>query len=162
MTPPPRARAATTSRGAGSPPAAAAASSGSRSPTARTCGSRGSACGKRLRGGSARSWLAPSHRPRCYYFEGSRLERLQLGAAQSGQKELTVGRDTELAIARPLVAPGTALLEEEGVGRKLELAVSHSIAQQHLPAGERCAVLQAPERRDRALVEQRDNATVRD
>src|SRR5258706_8879018 len=138
MTPPPRARAATTSRGAGSPPAAAAASSGSRSPTARSCGSRGSACGKRLRrrGGPARSWLAPSHRPRCYYLEGSRLERLQFRAAQPGEKELAVRRDTELAIARPLVAPGGALLEEKSVGRELELAVSHAIAQQQLPAGE--------------------------
>src|SRR5467141_1693683 len=150
MTPRPRARAATISTGAGSPPAAAAASSGSRSPTARTCGFRESACGKRLRrrGGSARSWLAPSHRPRCYYLEERRLERLQFGAAQPGEKELAVRGDTELAIARPLVAPGGALLEEKCVGRELELAVSDAIAQQHFPAGEKGTVLQAPERRD--------------
>ena len=76
--------------------------------------------------------------------------------------ELAVGRDTEFAVTRSFIALGGALLEEEGVGRELELAVSHAIAQQHLPAGERGAVVQTPERRDRALVEQRDDATARD
>src|SRR5207247_4546775 len=92
----------------------------------------------------------------------SRLERLQFGAAQPGQKELAVRRDAEFAVTRSFIALGGAFLEEEGIGRKLELAVSHSIAQQHLSAGEGRAVLQTPERRDRALVEQRDNAAVRD
>src|SRR5437667_11257215 len=92
----------------------------------------------------------------------SRLERLQFGAAQPGQKELAVRRDAEFAVTRSCIALGGAFLEEEGIGRKLELAVSHAIAQQHFPAAERRAVLQTPERRDRALVEQRDNAAVRD